>query len=263
MEHIPLKILSTELFKTFVDAVKIDEINAGLFQLADAPISTDKFSFYNAVAAVYSGKIEGENIELDSFVKYRRFGIDLLYQYVMNTDALYEAYSFAAGSQLTEANIKAAHSLLAKNFVPDIWAGRLRETDSIVVSKFQVVYNAPAPGHVSGEMQKLIADIDLLLKTDLTVLQALYFASMIHLVFVKIHPWIDGNGRTARLLEKWFLAQKFEQNSWFIRSEKNYFLKLNDYKHNLDVLGADYVSIDYSKALPFLLMLPNSIINGL
>ncbi|MBL0098191.1 MAG: Fic family protein [Bacteroidetes bacterium] len=31
---------------------------------------------------------------------------------------------------------------------------------------------------------------------------------MIHLVFVKIHPLNDGNGRSARLIEKWFLAQK-------------------------------------------------------
>ncbi|WP_220392957.1 Fic family protein [Chitinophaga lutea] len=31
---------------------------------------------------------------------------------------------------------------------------------------------------------------------------------MIHLVFVKIHPRADGNGRSARLLEKWFLAVK-------------------------------------------------------
>jgi len=32
----------------------------------------------------------------------------------------------------------------------------------------------------------------------------LFFAALIHLVFVKIHPFDDGNGRAARLLEKWF-----------------------------------------------------------
>ena len=46
---------------------------------------------------------------------------------------------------------------------------------------------------------------------------------MIHLLFVKIHPWNDGNGRSARLIEKWFIAQKLGDKAWFIQSEKNYY----------------------------------------
>jgi len=50
-------------------------------QLEDAEISTDTFSFYTSVASVYSSKIEGEDIELDSYVKHKRFGVGFLPDY--------------------------------------------------------------------------------------------------------------------------------------------------------------------------------------
>jgi Fic family protein len=56
---------------------------------------------------------------------------------------------------------------------------------------------------------------------------------MIHLVFVKIHPWNDGNGRSARLLEKWFLAQMLGYKAWFVQSEKYYYTQHDTYYNNI------------------------------
>ena len=42
--------------------------------------------------------------------------------------------------------------------------------------------------------------IDLLLKNELTVDEVFYYAAYIHLVFVNIHPFVDGNGRATRLI---------------------------------------------------------------
>lgn len=44
-------------------------------QLKDAELSTDIFSFYTSVSSVYSSKIEGKKIELDSYFKHKKFGI--------------------------------------------------------------------------------------------------------------------------------------------------------------------------------------------
>ncbi len=45
-------------------------------QLQDSELSMGTFSFYTSVAAVFSSRIEGESIELDSYVKHKRFGIE-------------------------------------------------------------------------------------------------------------------------------------------------------------------------------------------
>jgi Fic family protein len=73
-------------------------------------------------------------------------------------------------------------------------------------------------------------------------------------VFVKIHPFQDGNGRTARLMEKWFLIEKIGQKVISVQLEKNYYMKINEYYSNLRKLGLEYVELDYSKSLDFLLM---------
>lgn len=50
-----------------------ESILMGYQQLEESELSIDTFSFYTSVSAVFSSKIEGESIELDSYVKYKRF----------------------------------------------------------------------------------------------------------------------------------------------------------------------------------------------
>ena len=125
----------------------------------------------------------------------------------------------------------------------------------------RIEYIAASPFEVREAMERLYWDIDLLLKKDLSIEDALYFASMIHLVFVKIHPWNDGNGRSARLLEKWFLARKLGEKAWFVQSEKYYYVHHQNYYDNIRVLGLEYDLLDYSRAMPFLLMLQEALMS--
>ena len=90
--------------------------------------------------------------------------------------------------------------------------------------------------------------------------EVLYFASFIHLVFVKIYPFQDGNGRSARLLEKWFLIEKLGDTATAIQLEKIYYLNLENYYKNLKRLGVDYELIDYGKAIDFLMMTANGLL---
>ena len=258
-----LKIVPASLLEEYKFIIQVSPLTHAFDNLKDAEISTDTFSFYTSVASVFSSKIEGENIELDSYIKHKKFGIEFLPDYTKKIDDLYGAYTFAKTNVLNKDNISEAHRLLSKNIVAKHQQGKLR-TQNMYVSTpdGRIEYVAATPFEIEGEMEKLYNDIDLLLQQELSIQEVFFFASMLHLVFVKIHPWNDGNGRSGRLLEKWFLGQKLGDKAWFVPSEQNYYEQHQTYYKNIRALGVEYLELDYSKALPFLLMLPNSIING-
>jgi len=254
-----LKIIPVDLFEQYNLHLN-ENLSTLFFHLTEAEISTENFSFYTSVSSVFSSKIEGESIELDSYVKHKKFGVEFLPDYTKKIDDLYDAYSFAKINRLNKENIIEAHRILSKHILAIHQQGKTR-TQNMYVSTpdGRIEYVAATPFEVQDEMDKLYDDIEILLHQKLTIEQAFFFASMIHLVFVKIHPWNDGNGRSARLLEKWFLAQKLGENAWFVQSEKNYYLHHQVYYNNIRQLGLEYSSLNYSEALPFLLMLPNSL----
>lgn len=229
-------------------------------QLKDSELSADTFSFYTSVSAVFSSKIEGEDIELDSFIKHRLMGVKFEPDHTRKIDDLYEAYQFAKTAELTPANIEQAHILLTKHILHQSQQGKLRTGNMFVTTADgRIEYVACLPLRVESELNKLYHDIDLLVKADLSFEEACYFASLIHLVFVKIHPFNDGNGRTARLLEKWFLAQKLGEKAWFIQSEKYYYEHHQTYYANIREMGLEYEVLDYGKGIRFLGMLTCSI----
>ena len=253
-----LKIIPPDLLAEYLLQVP-DSLQSSFEGLKDAEISTDTFSFYTSVSSVFSSKIEGEEIELDSYVKHKRFGIEFLPDYTKKIDDLYDAYTFAQRHDLNQQHLEEAHKLLSKHVVAKHLQGKIR-TQNMYVSTpdGRIEYVAAQPFEVASEMQKLYADIAVLLDHPLTIQEVFFFASLIHLVFVKIHPFNDGNGRTGRLLEKWFLAQKLGSNAWFLQSEKNYYQQHQTYYQHLRALGLEYDLLDYNQALPFLLMLPKS-----
>jgi Fic family protein len=260
MQAIDFQIIPTDLLEQYKMVVSEEILFTAFDQLKDAPLSTDGFSFYTSVASVYSSKIEGETIELDSYIKHKRFHIEFQPDYTRKIDDLYLAYQFASEKSPGKETVAEMHMLLAKHIVSTNWLGKFRNQNMFVTTKDgRIEYVATSPFEVASEMDKLYADLGVLLASELTVLETFFFASMIHLVFVKIHPWNDGNGRSARLLEKWFLAQKLGDKAWFIQSEKYYYTKHETYYNNIRALGLEYPTLDYTKALSFLLMLPKSV----
>jgi Fic family protein len=255
-----LHIISNDLLAEYLEKVP-NNLKDAFEALQDAEISTDSFSFYTSVSSVYSSKIEGEAIELDSYIKHKKFGIEFSPDYTKKIDDLYDAYSFAKVNELNKETIAQAHSLVSKNLLTKNSQGKYR-TQNMYVSTpdGRIEYVAASPFELEAEMEKFYTDLTLLLKTEMSIEEAFFYASMIHLVFVKIHPWNDGNGRSARLIEKWFLAEKLGDKAWFVQSEKMYYDQHQTYYSNIRLLGLEYSTLDYTKALPFLLMLPSSVI---
>jgi Fic family protein len=255
-----LQILPTALLEDFSKNVSAEKLQNAFQKLQDAELSNAGFSFYTSVASVYSSKIEGENIELDSYVKHKRFGVQFQPDYTRKIDDLYVAYQFAKDNIPNRENLSKVHGILAKHIVAENWQGRFRNQNMYVTTKDgRIEYVAASPFEVPAEMDKFYFDLDTLVNADLSITETFFFASLLHLVFVKIHPWNDGNGRTARLLEKWFLANKLGEKAWFVQSEKNYYYHHDLYYQNIRLLGLEYPALEYAKALPFLMMLPQSL----
>ncbi|MFP9100577.1 Fic family protein [Flavobacterium sp. RHBU_24] len=250
-----LQILPGSLLQLYKE--QFDAATEGHFKnLQESELSTGTFSFYTSVSAVFSSKIEGEEMDLDSFIKHKRLGVHYKPDYTQKIDDLYSAYEFAAENPLTADNVLLAHALLTRNILHPTKQGRFRNGPMFVITDDgKIEYVAAEPAMVPGEMEKFYQDLEILMNENLSFAEVFYYAAMLHLVFVKIHPFEDGNGRTGRLLEKWFLAEKLGSRAWFIQSEKNYYNNHKLYYHNLRALGLEYTELDYGKALPFLQML--------
>ena len=168
------------------------------------------------------------------------------------------AYQFAKTNPLTKANFLKAHKILSKHFLVTAFRGKLRKGNVVIAGKTGIVYVAVDHQYLKKEFDLLFHDIDLIIGSKIPLIGSLYFSSLIHLIFEKIHPFNDGNGRAGRLLEKWFLSHFIKEKVWTIESEKYYFENRAEYYENLSI-GFDYESCDFTKALPFLLMLPKAL----
>lgn len=226
--------------------------------------TSDSFRFYTAVSVMSSSRIEGEKMEIDSYLKHKLQDVDYLPDLTEKPNDLFEAYEFARDNKLTLTNFLKAHFISTKHLLPESFRGNLRTGNMLIMEQKtqRVQYEAASSSIVKQEFENFWQELDELIKQNLTINEVFYYASLIHLVFVKIHPFNDGNGRTGRLLEKWFLSTKLGEKAWFIGSEHFYYNNLKEYYHNLARVGLFYDELKYDKSIPFLLMLSNALVQN-
>ncbi len=186
--------------------------------------------------------------------------IEYLPELVEKPNDLYNAYLFANKNKLTLKNFIESHVLLSQHLLPEKWRGLYCKNEMLVMEHKtgRIQFEAAPFSIVETEMNKLWNNLDELQKKKLSMDEIFYYAAFIHLVFVCIHPFNNGNGRAGRLLEKWFLAEKLGEKAFYIKSEKYYYHHVDEYYKNLNRLGIFYEKLDYSKADLFLQMLPQS-----
>lgn len=229
---------------TLIDQFDFSENNGG-------------FAYLTKASAVYSSNIEGNSIDLNSYMNYELMEKKRKpKKEITEIENLIAAYGFAQKNKLNEASLLHCHKILSATFLIKSKRGLYRIEPVGVFGKTGLAYLAVEPEFVAKEMQLFFADIAELINNNLSAEEVFYFAALLHLRFAHIHPFRDGNGRAARLLEKWFVAEKLGQQFWKIPSEQYY--KENQARYYETIhLGVNFYNLDYSKCGDFLAMLPN------
>ena len=113
------------------------------------------------------------------------------------------AYDYMFGllgvRRITVGDITTLHRLFYAS-IDEARAGLWRDVKIIVTGSD---YEFPVP----EKLEELMADLCRWIREERDTLHPVRFAAMLHLKFVTIHPFVDGNGRVARLLMNAALIQ--------------------------------------------------------
>lgn len=169
-------------------------------------------------SSVYSANIEGNSLTPD----------DILAQ-EQQEEKQYERQEIeniiSALSYIREKNIPETidlsyllqlHKLVMHKLVHPSQAGTFRHEPSAIFDKAgNIVYMTPPPSEVPILLKDLLHVIN-----DETSMFPLLKAPLVHLVFEKIHPFLDGNGRVGRLLLQTILAKHAYHFHWLMSLEE-------------------------------------------
>lgn len=249
-----MRIIERKYLATYIQTIG-NEIPR-LIKDFDFSENKNNFDYLTKSSAIYSSNIEGNSIDLNSYMNYElnkdKFKIG---KEIEEIEDLIEAYKFAQKSNLNEANLLNCHKIFSETFLIKSKRGKYRIEQVGVFGKSGLAYMAIEPEFVEQEMKTFFHDIEELISSNLNEKEVFYFASLVHLKFAHIHPFRDGNGRAARLLEKWFITEKLGHDYWRISSEEYYKINQARYYETLN-LGVNYYELNYDKCLGFLEMLP-------
>jgi Fic family protein len=228
------------------------------FRPLTGPVVTELARRAVTLSAHTSTRIEGNPLpltEVKRLLKRRPEHLGESEREVVNyNDALVELNALveAGEERLTTERILSIHAVVLRDLEEPDLRGRLR-AEPVVVNdprNGQTIYLPPDHGDVApllSELLEFIAD-------NQERLDPLVLAGLFHRQFVIIHPFGDGNGRTARLATKLLLAA-LGVDTFPIFSFENYYNKnVSRYFAAVGVAGNYYEiqdSIDFTQWLEY------------
>jgi len=110
------------------------------------------------------------------------------------------------------------HNKLGSGILPEKYLGTYRKKNAVIMSSLtgDVVFDPPPASDIDDEINELV----IWENNNSSIIHPLIKAGIIHYEIVRIHPFADLNGRTARLAATWSLYRdNFDINKYFSLEE--------------------------------------------
>ncbi len=202
----------------------------------------EKDSF--AVSAFASTSIEGNPLRLTDvkqILKQTPSHIRDTEREVLNYNKALEYLSKLKNNVVDEKFICNIQGIVTENLMDKKNIGKVRN-EGVVVNDprlRKIIYIPPD----YKDVKKLIKDLSNFLEEEKNNLDPLILAGIFHKQFVIIHPFMDGNGRTTRLITKYLLARMGLDTFNLFSFENYYNQNVTKYFENVGVFG-DYYDLE-------------------
>ncbi len=228
----PVYQITNEILKNLFEIEKIKD------NIKNLPLSPKVLAGLRKTSKIhttyYSTKIEGNSLSINevkqvlkgkSFPKHRRDENEVKGYF----RALDEVKILSKKSVVTQQDIKSLHGLIVGDSKPTPY--REGQNSIIDSSTGFIVYMPPEAKDVPPLMTALVDWIN----ENRNIIPAPVLAAIAHYQFVTIHPYYDGNGRTARILTILLLHQSGYGLKGIYNLEEYYANNLQDYYDSLTV----------------------------
>lgn len=188
----------------------------------------------------YGTHIEGNELNLSQTEKVmmgqevaaRDRDIQEVINYRKAMDFINQAKTEGGKWKVDEEIIKKLHKITVNKILPEDKTGEYRVTQVVIKNNQtgQVSFRPPEAILVSGEIKDLIAFINNPQQQDI---HSVLKSGIVHYELVRIHPFVDGNGRVARALSTLILFQEgydirkfFSLEEYFDKNAQEYYSAL-------------------------------------
>jgi len=204
------------------------------------PLWEKKFKEDAIIRSAYHGThLEGNKLQKDE-AKDVLMGKDVIgrprdIQEIINYRKVIDFIDEEAKRQIekiTETLIKKLHRIIVVKILPDEQAGEYRLKQVIIRNSQtgEITFRPPPPLEVPFLMREFIYWVN---KTDKSEMHPIIKAGIIHHEMVRIHPFIDGNGRVSRvvatlilLLGGYDIRRFFSLEEYYDRDAASYYQSL-------------------------------------
>ncbi len=210
------------------------------------------YALANIDAVHYSTKIEGNKLTRDQVTKAlegdkKPWSLRHDIQEVVNYSKARKFVFEQTHKKIDIDFILSVHDQLLNKIVKGKLKGRFREAQNVIKDSRsgEIVYLPPEASDVFPLMKGLMNYIH---KNQIEKISPLILAPMFHYEFVTIHPFMDGNGRIARLITNAILMLGGYDVHKYAAIEKQHEKEREQYYHSLRSLQAqNYYDIPSSQ----------------